>query len=140
MKKTFIDLTDQPYEVEFNFHDITKYEHLYHRTLKEIRPLIEKDGLLRNMPRVKSIVETGLLFFSYPVDKNTSDCFRWRDESCCLVVLDAKKLHEDGFVFYDDYWGMEDQSSKRNHLCCDADIPTKYILKILEFSSEEISK
>lgn len=137
MKKSFISLLGHSYEVEFNVHDITKYEHLYHRTLKELRSPIERDGLLRNMPLVKSVVETGLLFFSYPVDQNTSDCFRWQDELCSLVILDAKKLHEDGFVFYDDYWGMKDQSSKRNHLCCDADIPTKYIIKILEFTESD---
>lgn len=64
---------------------------------------------------------------------NTSDCFRWNDEYCSLIILDAKALNEDGYVFYDDTFSSQDQSSKRNHLCCDKNIPPKYITKILEF-------
>lgn len=133
MKKTFKDLQGSDFEVEFTPHDIEKYEVLFHVTLKENRASIEEKGILRNQPQYKSLVDTGLLFFSYPVDMNTSDCFRFKDEFHSLIVLDAKKLKEDGFVFYDDYFSRQDQSSKRNHLCCDADIPASYIKKVLEF-------
>jgi len=133
MKKVFKDLGGSEFEVEFTLHDIEKYDVLFHVTLKERKSSIEEKGILRNQTQHKSLVDTGLLFFSYPVDMNTTDCFRWSDEFYSLVVLDAKKLKEDGFVFYDDYFSRNDQSSKRNHLCCDVDIPAKYIKKIIEF-------
>jgi RNA:NAD 2'-phosphotransferase (TPT1/KptA family) len=133
MEKVFKDLSGSEFTVEFEKHDISKYDVLFHVTLKDNRKSIEENGLLRNQPKYKSLIDSGLLFMSYPVDMNTSDCFRWSDEYHSLIVLDAKKLQEDGYVFYDDYFGKNDQSSKRNHLCCDVDIPAKYIKKVLEF-------
>ena len=40
---------------------------------------------------------------------------------------------KDGFIFYDDHFGMKDQSSLRNHLCIAQDIPAKYIKDIKTF-------
>ncbi len=133
MKKTFIDLLGKEFEIDFKEHDISKYDVLFHVTLKDRRKSIEEFGILKNQPQHKSIIDTGLIFLSYPIDMNTSDCFRWKDDYCSLVILDAKKLKQDGFIFYDDYFGSEDQSSKRNHICCDIDIPKDYIVKIVEF-------
>lgn len=133
MKKTFKAFDDSEYTVDFTKHEIGNYDVLFHVTLKENRKSIEEKGILRNQPQYKSLIETGLIFLSYPIDMNTSDCFRWSDNVCSLIVLDAKRLKEDGFVFYDDYFSRNDQSSKRNHLCCDADIPASYIKKVIEF-------
>ena len=133
MKKTFINLLGEPFEVNFAEHDISKYEVLYHVTLKETRKQIEENGLLIGQPMRKSLVETNLLFLSYPVNMNTGDLFRWRDESCTLIVLDATALLKDGYVFYDDYFSSKDQSSLRNHLVCEKSIPKEYILKVVEF-------
>lgn len=133
MKKTYKDFLGDDFTIDFKEHDISNYEVLFHVTLKENRENIEKNGLLINQPTYKSLIQTDLLFFSYPIDMNTSDCFRWSDEYYSLIILDAKTLKEDGYVFYDDYFSSKDQSSKRNHLCCDKDIPSKYITKIIEF-------
>lgn len=133
MKKTFKDLEDSEFTLEFSRHDISKYDVLFHVTLKSSRKSIEGNGLLRNQPSHKSLIKSGLLFMSYPIDMDTSDCFRWSDEHYSLIILDAKKLYQDGYEFYDDHFGSKDQSSKRNHICCDADIPAQYIKKIIEF-------
>lgn len=133
MKKKYIDLSGNPFEVELTLHDISKYDVLYHVTLKERRESIEQNGLITLQPQHKSLVQTDLLFFSYPIDYDTSDCFRWSDERYSLVVLDAKKLVEEGYIFYDDYFGSIDASSKKNHLCTDKNIPKEFIKKILEF-------
>lgn len=133
MTRQYIGLNNNPFTVDFKEHDISGYEALYHVTGKDRVASIEAKGLLLNQPQRKSLIDTGLLFMSYPIDENTSDCFRWHDDTCALVVLNAPELHKDGFIFYDDFWGMEDQSSKRNHLMIDKDIPTKYFLKILQF-------
>lgn len=133
MKKTFNDMEGNPFDVEFMEHDINPYEVLFHVTLKDRQPAIKENGLLLNQPQHKALNIKGLLWFSYPINMNTGDLFRWRDESCALVVLDAKKLKEDGFIFYDDHFGMKDQSSLRNHLCIAQDIPAKYIKDIKTF-------
>lgn len=133
MKKTFKDIVGNDFVVEFTQHDISKYDVIFHVTPKTNRKRIEMEGLLLNQPQHKSIIETGLLFFSYPVDMNTSDCFRWSDEHYSLIILDAKMLKEDGYEFFDDYFGRSDLSSKRNHLACERNIPAKYIKKVVEF-------
>ena len=131
--KTFEDLEGNPFKVEFKEHDISKYDVLYHVASKENRLSLEINGLLRYQPITKSITKTGMLFFSYPINHNTSDLFRWNDDYNSLIVLDAKKLKEDGYIFYDDYFGSKDLSSNRNHICCDVDIPKEYIKKVIEF-------
>lgn len=133
MTKTFIDLRNSPFEVTFTEHDISKYDVLYHVTSKETRAKIEEQGLLIGQPMRKSLVETNLLFVSYPVNQNTGDLFRWHDSSCTLIVLDAVALLKDGYKFYDDYFSNQDQSSLRNHLVCEKSIPKEYILKVIEF-------
>ena|ERR1035437_6675276 len=133
MKKTFKDIEGNPREEELKEHDISKYDYLIHITLKNRRKSIEEKGLLRHQETHKSIIPHGILFLSYPMDNTTGDCFRWSDEHYSMIALDAKKLREDGFVFYDDPFGQQDANSKRNHICCDADIPAKYIKKIFEF-------
>lgn len=133
MKKSYLDLNNESFDVEFIEHDISKYDVLFHVTLKENRKSIEEKGLLIGQPKYKSMIDTNMLFFSYPIDMNTSDCFRWSDEYHSLIILDAKKLKQDDFVFYEDFWGSIDQSSKRNHLCCEKNIPKEYITKIIEF-------
>jgi len=133
MKKSYLDLNNDRFDVKFIEHDISKYDVLFHVTLKENRKSIEEKGLLIGQPKYKSMIDTNMLFFSYPIDMNTSDCFRWSDEYHSLIVLDAKKLKQDGFIFYDDFWGSIDQSSKRNHLCCEKNIPKEYITEIIEF-------
>ena len=51
-----------------------------------------------------------------------------------VIVIDfIKKLKENGYQFYDDYWGQSDQSSKRNHLMIDREIPKEFIKKIVTF-------
>lgn len=134
MKKTFKNMMGSPFEVDFVKHDISKYDVLFHVSLKTSRESIEKNGLLINQDTYKTLGEpTGMLFFSYPIDYNTSDCFRWSDEHYTLFVLNAEELYKDGFIFYDDYFSSEDQSSQRNHLACDVSIPAKYIQKVIEF-------
>lgn len=120
-----------PQTAELKPHDINKYEVLFHVTLKERVESIKEQGLLINSPKARFGVEVPLLWFSYPIDMNTSDCFRWHDESCALVVLDTKILTD--IQFYDDWWGMVDQSSKRNHLCCAVNVPKEAIKKIITF-------
>jgi hypothetical protein len=134
MEKKFKNMLGEYFSEKFEEHDISQYDILLHVTLKESKASIESEGLMRNKPTHKSLIETGLLFFSYPIDMDTSDCFRWSDKYYSLIVLDAKMLKDDGFVFFDDNFGKKDASSKRNHLCCDADIPVKYIKKIVEFN------
>ena len=133
MKKTYVDLNNEKFDVDLQSHDISKYDVLFHVSLKDRKKSIEDNGILRHQTQHKSLVKTDLIFLSYPVDMDTSDCFRWNDEFYCLIILDAKKLQEDRFVFYDDYFGRNDNSSKRNHICCDVDIPIKYIQEIVEF-------
>ena len=133
MKKTFIDLLGEDFTIDFKEHDISKYDVLFHVTPKNRRKYIEEHGILTNQPGTKALVKTDLVFVSYPIDMTTSDCFRWKDDYHALIILDAKALNEDGFKFYDDYFTSEDQSSKRNHLCTDKDIPAKYIKKVVEF-------
>lgn len=133
MKKTYKDIFGKDFTIDFKEHDISNYDVLFHVTLKERRKNIEENGLLINQPIYKSLVKTDMLFFSYPIDMTTSDCFRWYDDICSLIVLDAKELKKDGYIFYDDHFSSKDQSSKRNHICCDKNIPKKYIKKIIEF-------
>ena len=137
MKKTFKDLSDENFDVEFTEHDITKYKALFHVTLLENVDSIHEKGLLRGQPQYKSLVETNMLFFSYPIDQHTGDCFRWNDDIHALVVVDVQKLINAGIKFYDDYFGSADQSSKRNHLCCDADIPADFIKAILKYDKSQ---
>lgn len=133
MKKQFINLLGNAFDVEFTEHNIDSYEVLFHVTNKTVKEAIVKEGLKIGKPLNKSLIDTKLLFFSYPIDMNTSDCFRWNDKYCSLIILDAKKLKQDGFKFYDDYFGILDQSSKRNHICTDVDIPHEYVSKVVEF-------
>lgn len=133
MKKKYIDLFDEPFEKEFAPHSIEKYERLFHMTLKTNMASIEKEGLVRFKPQYKSLVQTDLLFFSYPIDNNSSDLFRFSSEFHAVVVVDAKKLAEAGYEFYDDTFASQDASSKRNHLVIDRDIPKEFILKIVTF-------
>ncbi len=133
MKKTYKDLSGENFDIDLVPHDISGYEVLFHVTLKENRKSIEENGLIIGQPQHKSLVKTDLLFLSYPVNMDTGDCFRWSDNSCSLVVLDAKKLLEDGYIFYNDWFARMDQSSLRNHLCCDVNIPANYISRIVEF-------
>jgi RNA:NAD 2'-phosphotransferase (TPT1/KptA family) len=133
MTKTFIDLLGEPFEVTFTEHDISKYEVLFHVTSKQTRSQIEEQGLLIGQPMRKSLVETNLLFLSYPINQNTGDLFRWHDETCTLIVLDAVALLKAGYVFYDDYFSNKDQSSLRNHLVCEQSIPKEFITKVIEF-------
>ena len=81
-------------------HDISKYNYLFHVTLKERVKSIEENGLIIGSEKARFGVEVPLLWFSYPIDMNTSDCFRWRDESCALVILDVKNATTDFFFFY----------------------------------------
>ena len=134
MKKTYAGIDGNEFEAEFTEHDISTYDVLFHVTTKERKSQIEEVGLLLNQePNWQPFIKTEMLFVSYPIDMNTSDCFRWYDDTCTLVILDAKKLLEDGYIFYDDFWGGVDASSKRNHLCINKDIPKEYIKKIVEF-------
>lgn len=119
--------------VELKEYDISKHDVLYHMTGRKNKKSIEASGLLLNKPRYKSMVDTGLLFFSYPIDKDSSDLFRFDEEIHCVIVLDAEQLHKDGYKFYEDFFGSTDASSKRNHVCINRDIPKEYIKKILEF-------
>jgi len=131
--RIFKSFTGEPYTVKLLKHDISKYKYLYHVSLKERRKSIEKSGLLINQPIWKSLVSSGFLHFSYPIDENTSDCFRWYDDFCCLIVVDAQQLHTDGFIFYDDFWAANDASSQGNHIMTEQNIDPKYIKKIFEF-------
>ena len=133
MKKTYIDSEGKPFEIDLQPHNISNYDILFHVTLKTRKQSIEEKGLLRKQEPHKSLIETDLIFLSYPIEISTADCFRWNDERYALVILDAKKLKEDGFIFYDDYFGQQDANSKGNHICCDVDIPKEYIKKILEW-------
>jgi len=133
MKKTYIALDGEPHEYDFPDHDISKYDRLFHVTLKGNVPSIEERGLLVKQPTYKSLVETDLLFFSYPISGDTTDLFRFYEETHAVVVLDAKKLHEAGYQFYDDAFSRQDVSSKRNHLATDRDIPKEFIIKTLTF-------
>jgi len=132
MKKQFISpFNEESFEKEFIQHDISKYDVLYHVTTEDRIENIKNDGLKINQPQYKSLVETGMLFFSYPILHNTQDLFRYYDKSY-IVALDVQKLIKDGIIFYDDNFSNQDQSSNRNHLCCEVDIPVKYIKKIIE--------
>jgi len=132
MKKQFTSpFTGETYEKEFNQHDISKYDVLYHVTTEDRIENIEKEGLKINQPQHKSIVDTGMLFFSYPIKHTTGDMFRYYDDSF-IVALDTQELIKDGITFYDDNFSNQDMSSNRNHLCCEVDIPVKYIKKIIE--------
>jgi nitrate reductase cytochrome c-type subunit len=124
-------LDGKDYVAELIPHDISKYEVLFHVTLKDRVESIKEHGLLINSEKARFGVEVPLLWFSYPIDMDTSDCFRWHDEDCALVMLDVSKLKD--IEFFDDYWGMIDKSSKRNHLCCEVNIPKEAINKILTF-------
>ena len=132
MKKQFTSpFTGETYEKEFNNHDISKYDVLYHVTTKDRIENIKIDGLKINQTKYKSIVDTEMLFFSYPITHTTGDMFRYYDSSY-IVALDTEELVKDGIVFYDDSFSNQDMSSNRNHLCCEVDIPVKYIKKIIE--------
>lgn len=126
------DFVGSPYTLKLEEFDISHYDVLFHFSPKVNRVSIEKEGLKINQPTYKSLIITGLLFLSYPVDRDTSDCFRWHD-SYSLYALDSIKLREDGFIFYKDPFSGQDQSSKNNHLCCTVDIPPQYIKKVFEF-------
>ena len=132
MKKKFTSpFSEETYEKEFLQHDISKYDVLYHVTTKDRIEKIKNDGLKINQPMHKSIVDTGMLFFSYPMNHTTEDLFRYYDNSY-IVVLDTEELIKDDVIFFDDYFSNQDMSSNRNHLCCEVDIPVKYIKKIIE--------
>lgn len=133
MKKTFKDMSGGDNEIDLQEHDISKYNVLFHVTLKDRRKAIETQGLLKLQPQHKAIIRHDALFLSYPINMDTTDCFRWNDQYYALIVLDAKLLNIDGYMFYDDPFGQQDQSSKRNHLCCLNDIPSKYIKQIIEY-------
>ena len=133
MTQIFKDILNEEFTVEFKEHDISKYDVLFHVTLKEKRKSIEENGILLDQPLYKSFVPTGMIYLSYPIQYSTADLFRWRDAHHTLFVLDAQKLKEDGFIFYDDHFSKEDLSSNRNHLCCEKSIPKYYIKKIIEF-------
>jgi len=133
MKKTYITLTGDPHDYDFPEHDISKYDRLFHVTPKSNLASIEEHGLRLKQPQYKSLVETDLLFFSYPISGDTSDLFRFSEQVHAVVVLDAKKLHEAGYQFYDDAFSQQDISSKRNHLAIDRAIPKEFILKTLTF-------
>lgn len=133
MEYKFTNFLGEQQTVHLVIHPITKYDVLFHVTLKTNRENIEKNGILLNQEPYKSLSKTGMTYYSYPVDMDTSDCFRWSDEYYSLVVLDAKKLKEDGVLFYDDPFSQNDKSSKRNHLCCAQNIDNKYIKQIIEF-------
>lgn len=133
MEHKYKNFLGEEQNIHLSIHPITKYETLFHVSLKENRKNIEENGILINQNPYKSLSKTGLSFFSYPVDMDTSDCFRWSDEYYTLYLLDVKKLVEDGIVFYDDPFSTKDQSSKRNHLCCNVNIDKKYINKIYEW-------
>lgn len=132
MEISLVDLNGDPYTLELEVKDLSSYDVLFHFSPKTNREKIEKEGLKINQPTYKSLVKSGLLFLSYPVDYDTSDCFRWHD-SYSLYALDLNKLREDGYVFYIDPFSGQDQSSKRNHVCCTVDIPPHYFKKIFEF-------
>ena len=132
MKKKFISpFNDDTFEKEFTEHDISKYDVLYHVTTKDRIENIKNYGLKIDQPQYKSLIETGMLFFSYPMKHTTDDLFRYYDSSY-IVALDVEKLIKDNIIFYDDNFSNQDQSSNRNHLCCEVDIPVKYIKKIIE--------
>ena len=121
MEKEFISLDGKPFTADFPEHDISKYDVIFHVTPKENRDKIDREGLLIGQPANKSLIDHKMLFFSYPVNYNTGDCFRWYDDYL-LVVLDAQELH-----------GRNDGSSLKNHLATDVSIPRKFITKFLEF-------
>ena len=136
MKKIFKSgFTGASFEADFTEHDISKYDVLYHVTTLDRVPNIQKEGLKISQELHKSITHTDMLFFSYPIEHNTGDLFRCYDNSV-IVVLDAEALHKAGISFYDDYFSAKDQSSKRNHLCCEVDIPKEFIKKIIDLSKE----
>src|ERR1035437_9211343 len=123
MKKQFTSpFTGETHEEDFNQHDISKYDVLYHVTTKDRIEEIKNDGLKINKTQYKSLVETGMLFFSYPITHTTEDMFRYYDE-LYIVALDTEELVKDGIIFYDDNFSSKDMSSNRNHLCCEVDIP-----------------
>lgn len=136
MKRIYESIMGKPYEVEHVIHDVSKYERLLHMTPKKNINSIRKEGLVVGKPQYKSLIETKMIHLSYPVDGNTTDVFRFHEESHAIVVLDAKALAKDGYEFYDDYWTRLDQSSKRNHVCTEQNIPPSYIVKIITFDDE----
>lgn len=133
MEKKYVNFLGEENTLHLVLHPISKYDVLFHVTLKQNKVGIENNGILVNQEPYKALSKTGLTFFSYPVDMTTDDCFRWSDQYYSLVMLDAKKLKEDKVLFYDDPFSQEDSSSKRNHLCCDVNIDKKYIKQIIEF-------
>lgn len=133
MTKLFKDLAGEEFSVEMIEHDISNYEVLFHVTLKSRRSRIEKEGLKILQEPYKSLDKTGLIFVSYPVNMDTGDCFRWSDEHYSLIVLDAKALKNAGYIFYEDPFSKKDQSSLRNHLCIDRDIPKQFVKTVKEF-------
>lgn len=136
MKKIFKSgFTGEFFEEEFKEHDISKYDVLYHVTTLSRLTSIEKEGLKLGKDLHKSITETNMLFFSYPIEHNTGDLFRCYDDSI-IVVLDAEALHKAGICFYDDNFSDQDRSSKRNHLCCDVDVPKEFIKKIIDLNKK----
>ena len=135
MIKTYKDFNETNFNIELTKHDISKYNVLFHMTLKSRRKSIEQKGLKTFQPQHKSLIQTDLIFVSYPVNMDTGDCFRWSDKHYSLIVLDAVALQKEGYVFYDDPFGQEDRSSLRNHLCIDKDIPKEFIKKVIEFNN-----
>lgn len=134
MKKQFASiLNDGLIEYEFKEHDISKYDVLYHVTTEDRIKSIETNGLEIGHDLNKSITYTNMLFLSYHIDYTTRDLFRWYDNSI-IVVLDAKKIFEDGIIFYDDVFSSKDRSSRRNHICCETNLGTKYIKKIIKLT------
>lgn len=134
MKKIFKNFNGQSFEVEFLEHNISKYDVLYHVTTLDRVLNIEKEGLKIGKNLHKSIIRTNMLFFSYPIEHNTNDLFRCYDDSI-IVVLDAEALYKAGICFYDDYFSNKDKSSKRNHLCCEVDVPKEFIKKIINLNN-----
>lgn len=123
------------YDLELTEHDISKYDVLFHGTPKENKDSILAEGLKLDMPCNKSMIPSGLLFFSYPIDYNTSDLFRYYDD-WCIIVLDVNKLIENQITFYDDEFSKHDRSSQNNHLCSIKAIPADCIKKVVEFDED----
>lgn len=135
MKKIFNNaFNNESFEVNFTKHDISKYDVLYHVTTLDRLNDIKEEGLKISKDLYKSLIKTNMIFLSYPIAHDTSDLFRCYDDSI-IIVLDAEALYNEGFCFYDDYFSKQDQSSNKNHLCCNIDIPKEFIKKIIDLSN-----
>lgn len=132
-----LDDPKETFSVNLTEHLIDEYKGLIHMTPKSnVESIIEK-GLLRGQEQHKSLVNTGLLFVSYPVNNDTRDLFRYIEDHHAIVTLDIDSMKAKGITFYDDYWGRNDASSLRNHLACDDDIPVDCIKSIYAWDTKE---